>query len=60
MSDRTIAKFVSRNVIDDGGATDRLAQAFQTLVRDTEERERLVTMAQTEVAASPLGSTDGI
>jgi len=59
MSDRTIAKFVSRNVIDDGGATDRLAQAFQTLVPDTEERERLVTMAQTEVAASPLGSTAG-
>jgi hypothetical protein len=59
MSDRTIAKFVSRNVINDSGATDRLAQAFQTLVRDTGERERLVTMAQTEVAASPLGSTAG-
>jgi HEAT repeat protein len=59
MSDRTITKFVSRNVIDEGGATDRLAQAFQTLVRDTEDRERLVTMAHTEVAASPLGSTEG-
>jgi hypothetical protein len=59
MSDRTIAKFVSRNVINDGGATERLAQAFQTLVRDTGERERLVTMAQPEVAESPLGSTEG-
>src|SRR5262249_38250513 len=38
MSDRTIAKFVSRNVISDNGATDRLAQAFQALVQDTEER----------------------
>jgi len=59
MSDRTIAKFVSQNVINDGGATDRLAQAFQTLVRDTEERERLVTMVHPEVAASALGSTEG-
>ena len=59
ISDRTIAKFVSRNVINDGGATDRLAQAFQTLVRDTEERERLVTMVHPEVAASALGSTEG-
>jgi hypothetical protein len=59
MSDRTIAKFVSRNVINDGGATDRLAQAFQTLVRDTGERERMVTMAHTDVSDSPLGSTAG-
>src|SRR5262249_4542486 len=59
MSDRTIATFVSRNVIADSGATDRLAQAFQTLVRDTEERERLLNMAQPDVAASPLGSTAG-
>jgi hypothetical protein len=59
MSERTIAKFVSRNVINDSGATDRLVQAFQTLVRDTEERERLVNMVRTEVAASPFGSTDG-
>jgi hypothetical protein len=59
MPDRTIAKFVSRNVINDSGATDRLVQAFQTLVRDTEERERLVTMVHSEVAASTFGSTEG-
>jgi HEAT repeats/PBS lyase HEAT-like repeat len=59
MSDRTIAKFVSRNVIADRGATDRLAHAFQNLVRDTGERERMVTMAHADVAASPLGSTSG-
>src|SRR5215831_6655585 len=59
MSDRTIMKFISRNVIADGGATDRLAQAFQTLVPEEVERERIVTMAQPEVAASPLGSTAG-
>jgi HEAT repeat protein/PBS lyase HEAT-like repeat-containing protein len=59
MPDRTIATFVARNVINDSGATDRLVQAFQTLVRDTEERERLVTMVHSEVAASTFGSTEG-
>ncbi len=59
MSDRAIAGFVSRNVIADGTPTDRLAQAFQALVNDTNERERLLTMAKDDVAASPLGSTDG-
>ena len=59
MSDRAIAGFVSRNVIAEGSPTDRLAQAFQALVHDTSERERLLTMAKDDVAASPLGSTDG-
>ena len=59
MSDRAIAGFVSRNVIAEGTPTDRLAQAFQALVNDTNERERLLTMAKDDVAASPLGSTDG-
>ena len=59
MSDRAIAGFVSRNVIAEGTSTDRLAQAFQALVNDTNERERLLTMAKDDVSASPLGSTDG-
>ena len=59
MSDRAIAGFVSRNVMSDGTPTDRLAQAFQALVNDTNERERLLTMAKDDVAASPLGSTEG-
>src|SRR5206468_1609899 len=58
MSDGTIASFVSTNVIADGSATDRLAQAFQTLVREDDQR-RLLTMVQNEVAASPLGQTEG-
>jgi hypothetical protein len=33
--------------------------AFQTLVREGEERERLLTLARDDVAASPLGSTEG-
>jgi hypothetical protein len=59
MSDQSIAGFVSRNVIAEGTATDRLAQAFQTLVSDTNDRERLLTMTKSDVAASPLGSTEG-
>ncbi len=59
MSDGAIAGFVSRNVIAEGTSTDRLVQAFQALVSDTNERERLLTMAKDDVSASPLGSTDG-
>jgi HEAT repeat protein/PBS lyase HEAT-like repeat-containing protein len=59
MTDATIARFVSRDIIANGSPTDRLAQAFQTLVRDTEQQQRLLTMAKEDVAASPLGSTEG-
>jgi hypothetical protein len=59
MTDGTIASFVSRNVIAESTPTDRLAQAFQTLVRDDDQRQRLLTLAREDVAASPLGNTDG-
>ena len=60
MSEGTIAGFVARNVVEaQGTATDRLALAFQTLVRDGEQRQRLLTVAHDEVAATPLGQTDG-
>ena len=59
MTDTTISRFVSRHVISGDTSTDRLAQAFQTLVRDGEEQQRVLGMAKGEVAASPLGSTEG-
>jgi hypothetical protein len=59
MTDRTIARFVARNVVAESSPTDRLAQAFQTLVRDGEERQRLLTLAREDAAASPLGHTEG-
>ena len=59
MSDTTISQFVSRNVIDASTSTDRLALAFQTLVKGEEDRERLLALAQKDVAESPLGNTDG-
>ena len=59
MSDGTVASFVSRNVIESNSATDRVVQAFQTLVPDEEHRPRLLSLAKEEVEASPLGSTEG-
>jgi hypothetical protein len=59
MSDATIAQFVARNVIDATTSTDRLAEAFQALVKDSEDRERLLALAQKDVADSPLGNTEG-
>jgi HEAT repeats/PBS lyase HEAT-like repeat len=59
MTDRTIARFVARNVVSDSSPTDRLAQAFQTLVRDGEERQRLLALARDDAAASALGHTEG-
>src|SRR5207244_11261035 len=52
MTDGTIAKFVARNVAAESTAVDRLAKAFQTLVRDGEQRERLLALAHDDVAAS--------
>jgi hypothetical protein len=59
MTDATISRFVSRHVLSGDTSTDRLAQAFQTLVRDGSEQQRLLALAKDEVAASPLGSTEG-
>jgi len=59
MSDGAVAGFVSRNVIESNTATDRVIQAFQTLVPDADERPRLLALAKDEVAESPLGSTEG-
>jgi HEAT repeat protein len=55
MSDATIASFVAGSVINERGATARLAQAFQALVSDQSRREALVEQAQAEVAHTPLG-----
>jgi len=46
ITDSTIASFVARNAIAEGTAMDRLAQAFHTLVRDDERRERVLALAR--------------
>jgi hypothetical protein len=55
MTDSTVAGFVSTNVISERGATDRLAQAFQTLVPEIDRQRQLLALAEQEVASSELG-----
>src|SRR6185437_14774139 len=55
MTDSTVAEFVSTNVITERGATDRLAQAFQTLVPEIDRQRQLLALAEQEVASSELG-----
>jgi len=55
MSDAAVAGFVSNSVIAERGPTERLAQAFHALVPDTDRQRQLVSLAQSEVAASELG-----
>ena len=59
MTDESLASFVARGVINNGGASSRLAQAFQALVPDNDKRPALLDMARAEVAESPLGSEAG-
>ena len=66
MTDRSVAQFVSRSVIAERGATDRLAQAFQTLVPEIERaaaaararrtRGRRVASSATTSASRTCGS----
>jgi HEAT repeat protein len=57
MSDEHIASFVANNVVKDGTATERLAQAFQTLVPNPERRNHLLGLAHDEAGTTPLGQT---
>ncbi len=60
MTDRTIAHFVSKNIIASNGTpTDRLVEAFQTLVRNPDDRHRLLNLAHDDAAGSPFGQAEG-
>jgi HEAT repeats/PBS lyase HEAT-like repeat len=59
MSEQSIVGFVARNAMQEDSSIDRVAQAFQTLVQDSDKRERLLTLAHDEAATSPLGQTAG-
>jgi hypothetical protein len=55
MTDGTIGQFVAHGIAEGGGATERLAQAFQALVPDDERRHRVLGLAREDVAGTPLG-----
>ena len=59
MTDETLAAFVANGVTAQGGASTRLAQAFQALVPDSDRRPGLLERARTQAAESPLGETEG-
>ena len=58
MGDETIASFVAGSVIEQGGATERLAEAFQALVPDSDGRRQLLSLSENQVAASPMGKQE--
>jgi HEAT repeat protein len=57
MSDESIAGFVARNAMGTDSSLDRVAQAFQTLVRDSSHAERLLALAHDEAQQGPFGSS---
>jgi len=60
MSDGAVASFVSNSLIAEGGATDRLAQAFHALAPNSDRQRQLLALAQPDVAASELGSDEAV
>lgn len=55
MDDQDVAEFVARSIINERGASGRLAHAFQALVPDADHQRHLMGLAQGQVAQSELG-----
>ena len=55
MDDNDIAGFVARSVEKEGGASGRLAHAFQALAPNTDRQRHLMALAQQQAAQSELG-----
>lgn len=59
IKDETVASFVASAVVNEKGASERLAQAFEALVPEIDRKERLLDLAKEEAADSPLGQQPG-
>ena len=59
MGDGAIASFVATSVVAEHGATDRLAQAFEALVPELDQKEHLLDIAKGEAAQSAVGQEAG-
>lgn len=55
ISDPAIAGFVAESVIEERGPSERLAQAFETLVPEIDRQRQLLALAEEQVAQTPLG-----
>jgi hypothetical protein len=58
ISDPAIAGFVAGSVIEERGATERLAQAFETLVPEIDRKRQLLALAEEQVAQSSVGQEE--
>jgi len=56
MSDPSVAAFVSRSIVTERGATERLALAFEALVPDENQKQAVLELARATAAESPLGA----
>jgi hypothetical protein len=54
LSDHVVAEFVAQSISRDQGATERLAQAFQTLVPEREQHADLLAIAEQQAASLPV------
>jgi hypothetical protein len=59
ITDATVASFVAGSVVESGGASERLAQAFEALVPEADRKEQLLDLARQEVDKSRLGQQLG-
>jgi len=55
MSDQAVAHFVAGSVVQERGATGRLAHAFQALAPEHDRQRQLLALAENEVSASEIG-----
>lgn len=58
MGDESLVHFLSGSVAAAGGASDRLAHAFQALVPEQDRQRQLLALAHDQVATSALGQDE--
>ena len=58
MTSEDVATFVSESIVAENGASNQLAEAFQALVPDLDDRRQMVSVVGQQMAESPFGQTD--
>ena len=58
MASDDVATFVSESIAAENGASHRLAEAFQVLVPDLDDRRQMVALVGQQMAESPFGQSD--
>ena len=58
MASEDVATFVSGSIAAENAASHRLAEAFQALVPDLDDRRQMVSLVGEQLAESPFGQTD--